>query len=128
LIPPAAEIRTDNLAYRQQIQEIYEQSHQGQGSSDRFERFFLAQVLWDETMAAEIAQFLQAHPGHQVVVLAGQGHIAYGYGIPSRVKRRIQQDVGRPKLVQRLVLLNPPEKLRAQTNQPVADYFWFTQD
>ena len=128
LIPPTTEIRTDNLAYRQQIQEIYEQSHQGQGSSDRFERFFLAQVLWDETMAAEIAQFLQANRDHQVVVLAGQGHIAYGYGIPSRVKRRIQQDVGRPKLVQRLVLLNPPEKLRSQTDQPVADYFWFTPD
>src|SRR4028118_1600443 len=61
----------------------------GQGNSTSFERFFTAQVLWDETMADKIAQFLKANPNYQVVVLAGTGHIIYGYGIPSRVARRL---------------------------------------
>ena len=86
-IPSESEIRTDNAAYRQMIQAIYEQIHQGQSVSSSFDRFFLAQVLWDETMAQVIAGFLQAQPNHQVIVLAGDGHLVYGYGIPDRVAR-----------------------------------------
>jgi len=102
-IPPFSEIRTDNAEYRRLMLSAFKQ-HQavGNGSSAGFERFFLAQVLWDETMAERIAQFLQANPDYQVVVLAGQGHIVYGYGIPSRVARRLNNK----HLVQRSVLLN----------------------
>ena len=91
-IPPFAEIRTDNAEYRQLMLTAFKQ-HQaaGHGSSADFERFFLAQVLWDETMAEKIAQFLQSNPDYQVVVLAGKGHINYGYGIPSRVARRLDK-------------------------------------
>ncbi|MDL5052925.1 ChaN family lipoprotein [Oscillatoria laete-virens NRMC-F 0139] len=38
-------------------------------------------------MAHHIVQFRQAHPDYQVIAIAGQGHIIYGYGIPSRVAR-----------------------------------------
>ena len=91
LIPPVTEIRLDNIAYRQMILKAFEQ-HQsaGHGNSNSANRFFLAQVLWDETMADGIAKFVKANPDSQVVVLAGQGHVVYGYGIPSRVERRIQ--------------------------------------
>ncbi|HEY9674234.1 MAG TPA: ChaN family lipoprotein [Waterburya sp.] len=120
-IPPLSEIRTDNPEYRQIVQAAYEQHHQaGQGNSSSFERFFTAQVLWDETMAEKIAQFLKANPDYQVVVLAGQGHIIYDYGIPSRVARRL----GKDKLVQRSVLLSPSGATSFSINQPIADFIW----
>lgn len=118
-IPPLTEIRTDNLAYRQLIQSSFQQHQQsGHGYSANFERFFLAQVLWDETMAESIAQFIKTHPDYQVVVLAGQGHIVYGYGIPSRVSRRLPN----LPLVQRQVLLSPPVGFATDDNAPIANY------
>ncbi len=123
-IPPLSDIRTDDPEYRQFVQAAYEQHHQaGHGNSTSFERFFTAQVLWDETMAEKIAQFLKANPNYQVVVLAGQGHIIYGYGIPSRVSRHLGND----KIVQRSVLLSPPNGISSLTNKPVADFIWAHQ-
>jgi uncharacterized iron-regulated protein len=131
-IPPRSEIRTNSLPYRKAIREAYEGFHheifhkKGKAKNpQRFERFFQAQVLWDETMADAVTQFLRTNPKSYVVVLAGQGHIAYGYGIPSRVARRINA-VSLRAVVQRSVLLNaseetPPQKAR------MADYFWNTR-
>ncbi|MBW4647735.1 MAG: ChaN family lipoprotein [Kastovskya adunca ATA6-11-RM4] len=119
-IPPASEICTDNVDYRQRTQEIFEQ-HQvgGHGNSADFEKFFLALVLWDETMAEAIAQFMQTNPDYQVVVLAGQSHIAYGDGIPSRVERRINN----PNLTQRSILLGASEELQVE-KKAIADFLW----
>ena len=120
-IPPLSEIRTDNADYRQMVQKTYEQHHQsGHGNSSSFERFFTAQVLWDETMAEAIAHFVQAHPAHQVVVLAGQTHIVYGYGIPSRVARRLNNH----QLIQRSVLFDASQKKQSQREKTRADFFW----
>ncbi len=71
-------------------------------------------------MAEKIAQFLKANPDSQVVVLAGKGHIVYGYGIPSRVARRL----GNGNLIQRSVLLSPHEGTSSSTNKLVADFVW----
>ena len=118
-IPPLAEIRTDNAEYRQLMLGIFQQ-HQAnaKGNSPNFERFFQAQVLWDETMAEGIAKFIQANPGYQVVVLVGQGHIVYNYGIPSRVARRVK------RLNQRSVLLSTDLDEKTERT-PIADFvFW----
>lgn len=122
-IPPFSEIRTDSPEYRQMALESF-QMHQraGYGSSADTERFFLAQVLWDETIAEKIAQFLAANPDYQVVVLAGQAHIVCGYGIPSRVARRMNS----ANFLQRLILLNPNPELSCRTDKPVADFLWFS--
>lgn len=58
-------------------------------NQDGFERFFAAQVLWDETMAEAIATAYHDDPDRQIIVIAGRGHIAYNFGIPSRVQRRV---------------------------------------
>ena len=121
-IPPLAEIRTDNAEYRQLMLGIFQQ-HQAnaKGNSPNFERFFQAQVLWDETMAEGIAKFIQANPAYQVVVLVGQGHIVYNYGIPSRVARRVQ----RLPFNQRSLLLSNDLQEKTANNTPVADFvFW----
>ncbi|MFW6296656.1 MAG: ChaN family lipoprotein [Halothece sp.] len=115
-IPPLDEIHTDNEDYREMLREVY--SQHAHGNSSGFERFFAAQVLWDETMAEAIAEFHQSNPNYQVIVLAGQGHIVYGYGIPNRVKRRVGD------LVQSSVLLNGEGWEGEET---AADYIWNTQ-
>jgi uncharacterized iron-regulated protein len=121
LIPPFSEIRTDNQEYRKMILEAFEQ-HQSQGNGKRAiaDNFFLAQVLWDETMADTIAKYVKSKPDHQVIVLAGMGHIVYGYGIPSRVERRLKGE-NFANFTQRSVLLSSPEISKPQ-NKPVADF------
>jgi uncharacterized iron-regulated protein len=121
-IPPPSALQLEPAAYRQMIRQVFEEMHQGKGNSDRFEKFFLTQVLWDETMAERVSQFLQAHPTTTMVVLAGQGHIVHGYGIPDRVARRMQN---RQQFKQALVLLNPtPDLMNSPQQPPAADYFW----
>ncbi|MEG4393412.1 ChaN family lipoprotein [Microcoleus sp. BROC3] len=120
-IPPISEIRTDNAEYRQLLLEVYQQHQKAaQGNSTAFERFLQAQVLWDETMAEKIAEFVKANPDYQVVVLAGKGHIIYGYGIPSRVERRL--GVGNVKV--RSVLLNSSDNPVLSADRPIADFVW----
>ncbi|WP_245912239.1 ChaN family lipoprotein [Brunnivagina elsteri] len=125
LIPPFSEIHTSPDEYRKLVLAAFE-AHQnaGQGTSKNLESFFLAQVLWDETMAESIANFVKANPKTQVIVLAGQGHIVYDYGIPSRVKRRLQAKSNRQNFIHRSVLLSPPEDENLPKNQKIADFIW----
>ena len=46
-----------------------------------------AQDVWDSTMAHYVVEYLKSNEGKDktVVVLAGSGHMVYGYGIPERV-------------------------------------------
>ncbi len=119
-IPPKSEIKTDNLAYKKLIEDVFKQHLQGgHNKSINIDRFFLTQVLWDETMAETIAEFIKVNPDYQVIVLAGQGHIIYGYGIPSRVQRRLGD-----KIKQKSILLNPDPD--SQVNN-IADYLWFNE-
>ncbi|MEM6426526.1 MAG: ChaN family lipoprotein [Cyanobacteria bacterium P01_D01_bin.128] len=121
-IPPLTEIDTGNEAY----QEFVRAAFGGHGSHGRFnfDNFFAAQVIWDETMAMSIANFKADNPDAQVVVLAGQGHVIYGYGIPSRVARRLGTGLN-----QQIVLLNPAPSVvetAAVGNEPgaIADIIW----
>ena len=57
-----------------------------------FSYFYQSQILWDETMAHSIAQFLVEHPDYQVVVLAGAQHIMFDSGIPQRTYRLTGKD------------------------------------
>lgn len=123
-IPPLSEISTDNEAYRELIRPIYEEIHQGRtGAGDSFEFFLQAQVLWDETMAEAIAQFVRANPERQLVVIVGQGHLVYGYGIPDRVARRLHD---LPNVSQQTVLLNPIAEFNTGADEAIADWLWHT--
>lgn len=124
-IPPISEIRTDNAEYRQMLLEVFQQHQKaGKGNSTAFERFLQAQVLWDETMAESIAEFVKANPDYQVVVLAGKGHIIYGYGIPSRVERRL----GVGKVKTRSVVFNSTENPTLSAEKSIADFVWQHQE
>jgi len=79
-------------------------------------------------MAAAITNFLQTDTDKQIIVLAGKGHIQYGYGIPSRVARRIKVSrTQRRPFVQYSILINPTDTPAISGQQPTADYFWYTE-
>jgi uncharacterized iron-regulated protein len=83
-------IDRSDAAYAARLREIYAQ-HPNDGERS-FERFLEVQLLWDEGMAERAANYLEANPGHQLVVLAGNGHIAWGNAIPGRLTRRLPVD------------------------------------
>ncbi|MGB3532575.1 MAG: ChaN family lipoprotein [Microcoleaceae cyanobacterium] len=120
-IPPFEEIQTDNADYRQMLQFVYQQHHHGgQGNSSAFDNFFLAQVLWDETMAEKVAEFVAQNPGYQVVVLVGKGHIIYDYGIPSRVERRLNSN----NFTQYSILFQSDDEDPISPTENIADFIW----
>ncbi len=82
-IPPDMDL-TDSV-YRDRLRQFFE-GHQEKGEKN-FDFFYEAQVLWDESMAHNLDRFVRERPDHQVVVLAGIGHLAFGSGIPKRSHR-----------------------------------------
>jgi len=98
-----------------------------------------AQICRDEMMASVLCSFLQSEEGRDrtAIVLCGAGHVSYGLGIVSRVRRRM------PKIKDRVIVLSQSgdlelspeeeamardieithEQLRA-VNRPVADYLY----
>lgn len=95
--------------------------------ADRRARMIEVQSVWNETMGENVARL--AATGRLVVVIAGQGHMLYGAGIPESAARR-----GAPQAL--VVLPYPldggsmplPEQLRAlqdpaSTDIALGDYF-----
>jgi uncharacterized iron-regulated protein len=125
-IPPIGSIRVGPDSYRDRIQTIYREMHQGKGNSQGFNRFFEAQVLWDETMADRLAQAVNQNPDRLIIVLVGQGHLLYHDGIPNRVKRRLSH---LKTFQQTTILLNPDptwDPIEPTTKQTIADILWST--
>ena len=88
-------------------------------------------LLWEETMAQTVAQFLseEKNRDRKLVVLAGGFHVQYGFGIPKRAYRRVphQYSIILPTITQM------PEELRESREMKVehvhtplysADYAW----
>ncbi|NOZ51917.1 MAG: PDZ domain-containing protein [Gammaproteobacteria bacterium] len=86
---PSEIVRT-NTDYSDMLQAIFKQHPNMTGQA--FERFMDVQLVRDESMAENAVKFLQKHPDHRMVILAGSGHIAYGHGIPDRLIRRMDID------------------------------------
>ncbi|MEW6599437.1 MAG: ChaN family lipoprotein [Nitrospirota bacterium] len=88
------EIPTDldfsDMEYRERLKEIF--SMHDKSDEKNFEYFYQSQILWDETMSRSVDEFVKNNPDTKIVVLAGQGHLRYGSGIPKRTFRRNGQD------------------------------------
>ncbi len=100
------ELDFSDLEYKKRLEEVFTQHRRTEGS---FEYFYQSQILWDETMAMSVDEFLKKHLDYQIIVLAGGGHIAYGSGIPKRVFRRNSFDYA-------IVLLD------AEDEESIADF------
>jgi len=78
-----AEVDTTIAAHREYSQKIF--GMHDFKTSVRFEDFYLAQCVWEDVMAESVAKALGAD---RMVVLAGNGHVQFRYGIPERAFKR----------------------------------------
>jgi uncharacterized iron-regulated protein len=101
------------------------------GGAKGFEHFYETMLLWDETMAKSAIDYLTSPAGSDktLVVLAGGFHVAYGYGIPKRLFRRLPEPylIVLPYTPEALV----PEEYRMNVTSPdlplyLADVIWAT--
>jgi uncharacterized iron-regulated protein len=98
--------------YRDRLKEVFEE-HTGKGERS-FEFFYQAQVLWDETMAMSVDEYLGNNPDRVMIVVAGSGHLSYGSGIPKRAFRR--------NGLEYVTILND-----AEVRRDIADYLVFPE-
>jgi len=110
-------IDLENSGHRAYLKEVYgAHSH---GGLRNFDYFYQAQCVWEETMAQNIAKFLEGNR-KKTVVFAGNGHIIYKFGIPERTLRRTE--------VSMVTLLLSPWSSERSLKAGAADYVWLTGD
>ena len=82
-----------------------------------FESFFRTQVLWDESMASRVVDYLKspAGEGKKMVVVAGGFHVRHGLGVPRRVLRRAAW----PQVIVLPSEISIPEELREELTMDV---------
>ena len=105
------EIDTSNAAHRDYVKKVFEQHH-FKGKVN-FDDFYMVQCVWDEIMAESVASNLG---NRQIIVLAGNGHIQFKYGIPDRTFRRTGVSY-------RTLYLAPAGE---EVELGMADYIWIT--
>ncbi len=99
-------------------------------SAKSFETFYGAYVLWDETMAETIANYLATEEGSnkKIVVLAGGNHVRYGFGIPRRAFRRLPVAYSIVLPVEVFTLEDKKDRLMDVSLPEIplvpADFFW----
>ena len=103
------------------------------GGHQAMEQPYMMLLLWEETMAQTVADFLKnpSNINSKLVILAGGFHVQYGFGIPKRAFRRVPHSYS---IVLPTVTELPPElKDREMDVKHVsiplysADYAWKIQ-
>ena len=98
--------------YRDRLMKVFKMH---QNTKDRnFDFFYQSQILWDESMAQSIDEFLKRILIIRLLCLRGSGHIQYGSGIPKRTFRRNGHEYA--------VILNDDD-----TAKNIADYIFYPQ-
>jgi aminopeptidase N len=82
-----SDMNFSNETYRKDLRQVF-MVHNKQEDLQDFNYFLQAQMVWDEGMAESAHRFLENHPEHKMVILAGNGHVRHKYGIPDRLYRR----------------------------------------
>jgi uncharacterized iron-regulated protein len=106
-------IDTSKSAHRDYLKKVFESHKHHFKREVEFEDFYAAQCVWEDAMAETIAKNLN---DAVMVVLAGNGHIQFKYGIPDRA----YELTGAPF---RTIYLAPAG---SEVKRDIADYIWVT--
>jgi uncharacterized iron-regulated protein len=120
------EMDLTNESHRAYIASIFK-GHEKVSAKD-FGNFYEAQCLWDEGMAKTLSEFLKSSDGKgkTVLVFAGSGHVAFGFGIPNRFYRRTS--IPYQSIVLKAWSENMNEDLIfTATSSPLANFLWVTK-
>jgi aminopeptidase N len=114
------ELDLDNAEHRAMFDEEFDVGEHG--AEETVDQYYEAQVVWDETMGAKVAETLAREDGPaKMIVFAGRVHVKRGLGIPDRAARRGAAPYA-------VVLPVTDEELRAELKRPPelrsADFFW----
>lgn len=82
LMPPNFEL--GNEGYKRRFNEAMG----GHLPPEKFENYFAAQSVWDDTMAWQALNFVEKNPDYVYVIIVGEFHVAYGGGLPDRLRHR----------------------------------------
>ena len=66
--------------------------HAGHGGGEEsFDAFLRVQLLWEESMAQKVVDYLESPRGEgkRMVTITGGWHVKYGFGLPKKVVRRL---------------------------------------
>ncbi len=104
---------------RERHREYVRSAYAGHGHENlpEFENFYQAQCAWEDTMAENAVRHL-VETGRQLILLAGNGHIVHGFGIPDRVRARENVSVAT------VVPLRVPGPVTPEKD--LADFVWLT--
>lgn len=118
---PASIAESGDARYRAYIEASLDEH--GPMPADRRARMREAQAVWNEAMGANAAAL--AAGGRLVVVVAGQGHMLWGGGIPESAARRGAASVTVLPYGEGMTLPDALARLRApgSAELPQADYF-----
>jgi len=94
-----------------------------------FESFFRVQLLWEESMAERVVDYLGSERGQGkiMVTITGSGHVEYGFGVPKKVIRRMPMPY---VIIAPTEIEVPPEKQMPDVRLPElplypADFVWW---
>jgi uncharacterized iron-regulated protein len=113
----ATRIDLENESHRAYLRNVFE--NHAHPDLKRFDFFYQAQCVWEDTMAENIAEYLKKHK-EKIVVFTGNGHIVNKFGIPNRTLNRITV----PMVTILLLPLTGPLTIKKE----MADYIWLTGD
>ena len=111
----AIHIDLENERHRAYLRNVFE--NHAHPDLKRFDFFYQAQCVWEDTMAENIAEYLKKHK-EKIVVFTGNGHIINKFGIPNRTLDRITV----PMATILLYPLTGPLTIKRE----MADYIWLT--
>lgn len=109
----AAEIDLQDAEHRRYVRAVYDRHPHF--SPGRYDYFYEAQCVWEDTMAEKAAGYLGARDG-VMVILCGRGHIVEGFGIPERLRKRTGGKV----------VTVVPLSQESTFPRNIADYVWIT--
>ncbi|MBT8453117.1 MAG: ChaN family lipoprotein [Deltaproteobacteria bacterium] len=114
------ELDLDNDAHRELFDAEFDIAEHA--AEDSVDRYYQAQVLWDETMGSRVAETLGRADGPaKMLVFAGRVHVKRGLGIPDRAAKRGAAPYA-------VVLPVTKQELKAELKLPAqgrsADFFW----
>lgn len=85
LMPP--DFMMGNEAYKRRFFDVMG----GHVPPEKFINYFAAQSVWDDTMAWQALNFVKANPDYTYVIIVGEFHVAYGGGLPDRLRWRLNE-------------------------------------
>jgi uncharacterized iron-regulated protein len=117
LLPPNFELGNDH--YYERFREVMK----GHVPEEAIQNYFVAQSLWDETMAWKALESFQKHPRQTLMIIVGDFHVAWDGGLPHQLRRRGAQD---------LVVISQTRDLADVAIHPKygprADFIWVSKE